>query len=176
MNSPISTIEIVTEIKNILIKRGLWLSVAESLTCGKLQSSIGEVSGISGCFKGGITTYSIIEKVNFLDVNQAEAERVNCVSQSIANQMAQGVCKMFESEIGIATTGYAEKFEDENGNSIEPHAFFAIVRVDKSDVSKTILQGEILAKGRNRTEFQNFITYSVLVFLLDYLNKHLIQD
>ena len=169
MNKPNQNLETIAEIKEILIKQKLWLAVAESLTCGKLQSSIGEVSGVSQCFKGGITAYSIDEKVKFLNVNHAEAEKVNCVSQNIATQMAIGICKMFDSEIGIATTGYAERFVDEAGTKIEPHAFYTVVLKDSSNAFAIIIEGKVWPHGRNRQEFQDYIVSTIFEKLLTHI-------
>lgn len=95
-------------LKEIFEKNGKKMAVAESLTCGLIQSAIGDISGASNFFIGGITTYSIESKVKLLGINKLHAESVNAVSQLVAYQMAEGVCKLFNSDIGISTTGYAE--------------------------------------------------------------------
>lgn len=102
------------QIKNILIQRNEKISVAESLTSGLLQSKLAEISGISACFEGGITSYSLTSKVNHLDVDPTMAISVNCVHYEIALQMSDGVRKMFDTELSIATTGYAEAYPAEN--------------------------------------------------------------
>ena len=52
------------ELKQLmLMKPQLTLSVAESLTCGRIQARVGEISGASEFFLGGITAYT-------LDVNR----------------------------------------------------------------------------------------------------------
>ncbi len=162
-----SNLETISQIKDILTEHYIWLSVAESLTCGKLQSNLGEVSGISQCFKGGITAYTIDEKVNFLKVDRQEAEKVNSVSQSIAHQMAEGVSLMFDSGIGISTTGYAEQYENH-----DPHAFFAIYMKKNNAEGTIIIDGRINAEGKNRTEFQIHIVDTIFNKLLTYLINH----
>ncbi|MCL7765481.1 nicotinamide-nucleotide amidohydrolase family protein [Polaribacter sp. Z014] len=166
MKESISTLN---SIKEILIKHNIWLSVAESLTCGKLQSSFGEISGISKCFRGGITAYTIDEKVNLLKIKREEAKEVNCVSENIAWQMAKGVSEMFHSEIGIGTTGYAEK----SNIGGEPHCYFAIYMKKNNSESEIIIKQRIDGGKRNRIEFQKFIVETILNELLTVLEKKL---
>lgn len=155
-----------TLIKNILIERKIWLSVAESLTCGKLQSNLGEVSGISKCFKGGITAYTIDEKVEFLNVDKTEAEKVNCVSEVIACQMAKGVSKMFKTEIGIGTTGYAEKDENQ-----KQHAYFAVFMKENNTQGQIIIKDRIIGGDISRKDFQIKVVTTVIDRLLNYLEN-----
>ena len=86
----------------------LTLAVAESLTCGQLQARIGAVPGASEFFLGGITAYNLEQKVRHLRVNRAHARQVNCVSQQVAVEMAQGACALFGADLALATTGYAQ--------------------------------------------------------------------
>jgi nicotinamide-nucleotide amidase len=58
-----------------LAKPRLTLAVAESLTCGQVQAKIGTVAGASRYFLGGITAYSLAQKVRHLGVNRAHAQR-----------------------------------------------------------------------------------------------------
>src|SRR6185503_2711331 len=92
----------------------LTLAVAESMTCGRVQAKIGEISGASEFFLGGLPIDTNAVKVDQLGVNRAAAKKVNCVSGEIAEQMARGACDLFGATVGIATTGYAEPSSDEN--------------------------------------------------------------
>ncbi len=59
------------ELKPLLLQAPrLSLAVAESLTCGQVQARIGAVSGASDYFLGGVTAYSLDEKVRLLGVNR----------------------------------------------------------------------------------------------------------
>ena len=46
------------------------LAVAESLTSGRLQSRIGAITGASNFFLGGLTAYSLEQKVVLLGVDR----------------------------------------------------------------------------------------------------------
>ncbi|MDE3084311.1 MAG: CinA family protein, partial [Verrucomicrobiota bacterium] len=107
----------------------LTLAVAESVTCGRLQARMGAISGVSEFFLGGITAYTLDEKVRHLGVNRAEAEAVDCVSAAIAEQMARGACEFFGSDLTLATTGYAEPSTEKK--IAAPFAWWALARFDR---------------------------------------------
>ena len=60
---------IVREIGDILRTRGWWLCVAESMTIGRIQVMIGGVPGASDFFVGGLTAYTLEQKVRQLGVD-----------------------------------------------------------------------------------------------------------
>lgn len=86
----------------------LRLAVAESMTGGRLQALITAESGASEFFRGGLTAYTLDEKVRHLGVERAAAAVVDCVSAEVAWQMARGACALFGADVAVATTGYAE--------------------------------------------------------------------
>jgi PncC family amidohydrolase len=114
--------ELASVIKEFMLKRGETISVAESLTSGYLQAHMSAVAGSSKYFAGGITAYNIDMKVKFLNVDRANAETCDCVSEQTAIEMAKGVVELFDTDYGVATTGYVDK---ENSKGMA-HAYFAI--------------------------------------------------
>lgn len=86
---------VAAELKALMLAEPkLTLAVAESLTAGNVQAQIAGVSGASGYFLGGVTAYSIEEKVRLLGVNRAGAKKVNCVSARVAEEMARGAAEL----------------------------------------------------------------------------------
>jgi nicotinamide-nucleotide amidase len=117
----------MSELKDIMLRSPrLTLSVAESLTCGRLQARIGTISGASDFFLGGVTAYTLDQKVRHLGVDRAEAEAADGVSARIAEQMARGACALFGSDVAAATTGYAEPYAERNVD--EPFAWWGLAR------------------------------------------------
>ena len=147
---------VLNKIKDILIKEGLTISVAESCTGGNIQSLLTSINGSSNYFDGGITVYNIDQKVKHLGVNRQMAEEVNCISEEISEQMALGCNKMFESNINISTTGY-----------IDDYLHYSIVidneviMSDRFDVYKSIFRDEV----------QKRASYRILESLLRVLNS-----
>jgi nicotinamide-nucleotide amidase len=114
--------EKVAEIQELLRAANKTVSTAESITAGHLQSRIASVSGASDVFKGGITAYWKSAKVGLLGVDDALAEKTNCVDEEIARQMALGALRRFHTDYALATCGYAER---EDGG---PYAYVAVAR------------------------------------------------
>lgn len=91
-----------------LLALGLRVAAAESLSVGHVQAALGRIGGASAYFAGGVTCYTIPSKVRLLGVDAAHASEVNAVSARVAEEMARGVCRLFDADLGVATTGYAE--------------------------------------------------------------------
>ena len=152
------------ELKRLMLRQPkLTLAVAESLTAGHLQAQIASVSGASGYFLGGITAYSLRQKVKLLGVNQAHAKRVDCVSQRVAVEMAYGAMERFDADLGVATTGYAEP--NRAAGVRAPMAWWAICqRLPNGKLA--LNSGTIEVPGADRTEAQARIARDVLGLLV----------
>jgi len=144
-----------------LMLRGprLTLAVAESVTCGRIQARIGAVSGASEFFLGGMTAYSLDQKVRHLGVDRAEAEGANGVSQRVAEQMARGACILFGADLGVATTGYAEPFA---GRGVaQPFAWWGLARARPGGAFE-VRSGRVDCPGLSRTEVQERVAAAAL--------------
>jgi len=145
----------------------LTLAAAESLTCGLVQARVGEVSGASNFFRGGITAYSLDQKVRHLGVERAAARRVNCVSAEVARQMAVGACRLFETDLGVATTGYAEP-APADGVTV-PFAWWAIAQRGARGKRVVVQSGRVECPGCSRTDVQAIVADALLAELVAYL-------
>ena len=83
------------------------VSVAESVTAGALANSLCSEPGASSYFKGGIVAYSILSKKEILGIDIEYAEANNFANPFTTLEMAKSVALMFNSRIGMATTGYS---------------------------------------------------------------------
>ncbi|MCZ7570116.1 MAG: nicotinamide-nucleotide amidohydrolase family protein [Ardenticatenaceae bacterium] len=92
---------------HLLSERGLTLAVAESCTGGLLGDLITDVAGSSGYFLGGIISYSNEAKEQFLGVGHETLVANGAVSPETAAEMAQGVRRAFDADIGVSITGIA---------------------------------------------------------------------
>ena len=93
-------------VKN-LIKHQFTIATAESCTGGLVGSRITEVPGSSKVYKGTIVAYSNSVKIDNLGIDKNILEKYGAVSKEIAGQMANRVRKLFNSKIGVSTTGIA---------------------------------------------------------------------
>lgn len=159
----------VLEIMSICERHQLKVAVAESLTTGNLQATLGSVSGASNFYEGGITAYLLDQKVKHLGVDKEHAFDVNCVSEQVANQMARGVAVLFETDIGIGTTGYAQPAIDKG---IEvPMAYFSMFLKGRNsgDIFKG---GKIVGTNEDRVTMQKFVAHQVIYNLLEFLKEN----
>lgn len=100
-------LELCTKIVDILKQRGLTLSTAESCTGGLVAKSITDVSGCSSVFYGGVVSYDNSVKQGVLGVKEETLNTYGAVSYETAREMAQGVRRALNTDIGISTTGIA---------------------------------------------------------------------
>lgn len=91
----------------LLKKRGLTLSAAESCTGGLLSSMITDVPGSSGYFTGSVVAYDNEVKKKTLGVKSATLREYGAVSVAAADEMASGVRRRLKTDIGVAVTGIA---------------------------------------------------------------------
>lgn len=141
------------------------LAVAESVTCGRVQARIGELSGASTFFRGGLTAYTLDEKVRHLGVNRTAARKVDCVSPRVAAEMASGVCRLFRCDVGLGVTGYAEPLAERGVT--QPFAWWALSVRRRSRVA-VVRSGRIECPGARRVQAQQLIADGVLGELLDF--------
>lgn len=98
-------------IKDLFLSKGLSLSVAESMTGGGIAADLVSQPGASTYFKGGICAYDTAVKIEVLGVPEESIQHAGVVSQEVAEHMAIQVRKLLKSDVGLATTGYAEDQE-----------------------------------------------------------------
>ncbi len=144
----------------------LTLATAESLTGGRIQSALTAVSGASGYFLGGVTAYTLDQKVKLLGVDRTAAKKSDCVSAEVAAQMARGAAVLFGSGLAVSTTGYAEPAPEKGVDA--PFAYWAIAHRTAARRLKS-LGGRIVCPGMTRTQTQDAVAAAVLAELAAYL-------
>jgi len=92
---------------NLLKSKGLKVSTAESCTGGNIARLFTSIAGSSDFFKGSVVAYSNDIKTKVLQVSSDNLEKYGAVSQAVVEQMAQGVRKLLNSDVAIATSGIA---------------------------------------------------------------------
>ncbi len=156
------------ELKELmLLEPALTLAVAESVTAGRVQARVTAVSGASKFFLGGLTAYTLEQKVKHLGVDRVAAERVNCVSADVAEQMAQGVCGLFSADVGVATTGYAEP-SLADGVAV-PFAWWAVMV--RGGGMFALKRGRVECPGATRVEAQETVADAAVAELIAVLRE-----
>ncbi|MDP9326243.1 MAG: CinA family protein [Candidatus Dormibacteraeota bacterium] len=98
---------ILSPLQQVLHNNKLTIAVAESCTGGLLAAALTDLPGSSEYFLGGVVTYANEAKIRLLEVDQAALDRVGAVSRDVAEQMARGARKLFQSDVAVSVTGIA---------------------------------------------------------------------
>ena len=156
-----------TTIENVvakeLIDKGITISTAESCTGGLLAGRLINYPGISSVFMEGAVTYSNESKMKRLGVKESTLEKYGAVSKETALEMAEGIAKASNTDIGLSTTGIAGP---DGGTDEKPVGlvFVGLYINGNTYVKKLHLTGD-RENIRNRT----------VIYSLDFLRRHLLK-
>ena len=91
----------------MLLRKKLTLSVAESCTGGLIGNLLTNVPGSSGYFLGGMIVYGNQAKMDLLRVSKETLDTHGAVSDPVAREMAAGVRRELKTDLGLSVTGIA---------------------------------------------------------------------
>jgi nicotinamide-nucleotide amidase len=94
-------------VSQAMLRRGLTLAVAESITGGMLSSRLVGVPGTSDYLLAGYVTYSIRSKVDDLKVPREIIDANGAVSEETVIAMARGARDRVAADVGLSTSGEA---------------------------------------------------------------------
>ncbi|RKD27725.1 nicotinamide-nucleotide amidase [Caminicella sporogenes DSM 14501] len=92
---------------DMLIRKNVSISLAESCTGGLLVSKLTSIPGISSVLDRAIVTYSNRAKIDELGVKRETLEKYGAVSKETAMEMAEGLKDITGSKICLSITGIA---------------------------------------------------------------------
>lgn len=95
------------ELAELLQKKNISVTTAESCTGGLVAGTLVNVPGISEYFQEGYVTYSNEAKQKLLGVRAETLASYGAVSEQTAEEMALGCAQAASADLGIATTGIA---------------------------------------------------------------------
>ena len=121
----------------LLRDQGLTVATAESCTGGLIAAAITDVAGASRVFGTGVVSYSCDCKRKLLGVSAATLAAEGAVCAATAAEMAEGVRRVGDADIGVSVTGEAGPvaaeahpvgtvfigLSDEQGTITEEHHF-----------------------------------------------------
>ena len=103
------------ELVDLLKERKYTISMAESCTGGLLAACIVSVADASKVFNQSFVTYTEEAKMKYAHVKKETIDKFSVVSEEVALEMAKGVQKESNSNVGIGITGYAGPTGDNVG-------------------------------------------------------------
>ena len=131
------------KIVNLLKKKKLKISFAESCTGGLLSSAITSVSGSSKVFTLGLVAYSNQSKISILKVPKKIIRKYGTVSKQVCLAMVKNISKIGKTNISVAITGIAGPG---GGTKIKPVGlvYVGIKKGNRTEVKKYLFKN----KGR----------------------------
>lgn len=102
------------ELIKLLLEKKATAATAESCTGGMVAARLTSVSGASGAFKYGAVTYCNEAKHVLLGVSTETLDEHGAISAETAKEMAEGIRKVMDADIGISVTGNAGPGAAEN--------------------------------------------------------------
>lgn len=94
-------------VAGLLEASGSTVACAESLTGGSLGARLSARPGASSYFRGSAVCYTADAKAAILGVSRDTLEGPGAVSEECAREMAAGARRIFDADLGVATTGVA---------------------------------------------------------------------
>jgi PncC family amidohydrolase len=112
-------------VHELLLKKKITFSLAESCTGGALSSTLVQFPNASNYFLGSVVAYSNSSKIRILNVKEETLRLYGAVSPETASEMAQGSLSLFGSDFALSVTGVAGP---SGGTEIHPvgTVFFSI--------------------------------------------------
>ena len=150
------------EIKQILTKENKTLMTAESCTGGLISSKLTDISGSSNFIKSNFVTYSNQAKTELLGIDEKTIEKFGVVSKEVAQSMAQGLIKKYNSDYAISTTGVLGPKLYNDGNP-KGTVFIGFASKNKNKVIK--YQSKRLTRCAIKRDIVEFALNSFLEFI-----------
>jgi PncC family amidohydrolase len=150
------------KVVNILEKKRLKVSFAESCTGGLLSSTITSISGCSKVFTIGLVTYSNQSKINLLKVPKNIIRKHGAVSYETCLTMVKNLSKISKTNISVSITGIAGP---KGGTKKKP---VGVVFIGIKKDNKTLVKKHLF-KNKKRTSFQRAAVIKALNLILSFL-------
>ena len=150
------------KIVELLTKKKLTVSFAESCTGGLLASLITSISGSSKVFNMGLVTYSNNAKVKLLKVPKKTITKYGAVSYETCLSMVKNLSKISKSNISISITGVAGP----SGGTKEKPVGLVYIGLKKG--SKIIIKKNLF-KSKKRVIIQKATAKQALKMILNIL-------
>ena len=152
--------KITRKIVELLIKKKLKISFAESCSGGALSSAITSIYGSSKIFSMGFVTYSNHSKNYLLKVPKQIIKKYGAVSVQCCFSMVTSLSKISKSDVSVSITGIAGP---SGGTKQKPIGlvYIGIKRANKVKINR------FLFKNKGRSNIQKAATKKALELILN---------
>tara|TARA_Y100000590_G_C15243282_1_gene834635 strand:+ start:119 stop:592 length:474 start_codon:yes stop_codon:yes gene_type:complete len=135
------------KIVNILIKKKLTISIAESCTGGSLSKTITSINGSSKIFILGLIAYSNQSKIKILKIPKKIVREHGAVSKEVCLNMVKNINKISNTNISVSITGIAGP----SGGTLKKPVGLVYIGIKKGNV---VMVKKYLFKNKGRLYIQ----------------------
>ncbi|MCX2574252.1 competence/damage-inducible protein A [Pedobacter sandarakinus] len=155
-------------ILDLMRKKGLTLSTAESCTGGYIAHLITQHPGCSSVYWGGAVAYAYELKESILGVKESTLTTFGAVSEETVKEMAEGAIRHFKTDYSIAVSGIAGP---DGGTDDKP---VGTVWIAISNQSKTV--AKVFTFSNKRIQNIERSAVSALTMLLNLLKEDQLNE
>ena len=98
---------VIAKLAEALMRRGWFVTCAESCTGGGIATALTDLAGSSRWFDRAFVTYSNAAKHEMLGVSDATLDEWGAVSRATVIEMAQGALALSAAQLAVAVSGIA---------------------------------------------------------------------
>lgn len=157
-----NNMDLQRQVVDRLIELGYHISFAESCTGGMCCASLVDISDASKVLDMSFVTYANDAKIDLIGVNEKTIADNGVVSEQVASEMALGVSKRANSEVGVGVTGVAGPT---GGTAKKPVGMVCFGFCINGDVKTYTMQFGDLGRNVVRQKSVDFV-YQTLLDLL----------
>jgi nicotinamide-nucleotide amidase len=150
----------VNRLLDLFEKRGLTISLAESVTCGLAAHQLNIAKGTSEVLMGSIVCYNEKVKTGLLGIKPGLIKKYSAESQRVTNEMAKSLSRLFKSDVYAAITGLASPGASEDSGKPVGTIFFSVKYKSKIWALKKTFKGSPLQIKRKACEELYAFVYS----------------
>jgi len=155
--------KLLREVASLLTEKELTIATAESCTGGLIGHVLTTIPGSSAYYVGGVIAYTNALKIKLLGVAFSTLEEYGAVSESTAQEMAEGIKTVTQADVGIASTGIAGP---SGGTAEKPVGLVYIgLATEVTTVKAFVFDGD-------RLQNQKATVQAVLQMVLDCIPQH----
>ena len=143
--------EIEEQAGKLLLAQGMTIACAESCTGGLLTSRLTDIAGSSAYVMGSVVSYTNRIKEKLVGVRHETLLAHGAVSEETAREMAEGIRRAIETDMGVGITGIAGPG---GGTATKPVGlvFIAVSGPDGTIVKENHFRGSRMEVKRQSTE------------------------
>ena len=155
--------KLLREVASLLTEKELTIATAESCTGGLIGHVLTTIPGSSAYYVGGTIAYTNALKIKLLGVASSTLDDYGAVSESTAQEMAEGIKTVTQADIGVASTGIAGP----SGGTLEKPVGLVYIGLaaEVTTVKAFVFDGDRLQNKKATVQ-------AVLQMILDCIHQH----